>query len=158
MWPLCRLWGSPRGRFPACGSPVPWLGPNPDVPLRARAEATGNASAWPPLAAVSSGAWIDTCIEKWTNILAKEVGVAADAAEQFNIHEAKTNLSRIVERVERGEEIVISRAGHPVAKVVPLVRRVNRTAGGSLRGVDLGADWDSDETNAAIADDFGMPR
>ncbi|MBF6349720.1 MULTISPECIES: type II toxin-antitoxin system Phd/YefM family antitoxin [Nocardia] len=84
--------------------------------------------------------------------------MAGNAAEQFNIHEAKTNLSRIVERVERGEEIVISRAGHPVAKVVPLVRRANRTARGSLRGVDLGADWDSDATNAAIADDFGIPR
>lgn len=41
-------------------------------------------------------------------------------AEQFNIHEAKTQLSRIIERVERGEEIVISRAEKPIAKVVPL--------------------------------------
>ncbi|MGI5221754.1 type II toxin-antitoxin system Phd/YefM family antitoxin [Nocardia sp. CA-290969] len=80
------------------------------------------------------------------------------AAEQFDIHEAKTNLSRIVERVERGEEI-ICRAGHPVAKVVPLVRRVNRTGWGSLRNtLTLGAEWDSDATNAQIADDFGMPR
>ena len=35
------------------------------------------------------------------------------AAAQFNIHEAKTNLSRIIERVEHGEEIIISRAGRP---------------------------------------------
>lgn len=80
------------------------------------------------------------------------------AAEQFNIHEAKTNLSRIVERVERGEEIIISRAGHPVAKVVPLVRRVHRTGRGSLRTqLTLGDGWDSVETNAAIADDFEAP-
>ena len=39
---------------------------------------------------------------------------------QFNIHDAKTNLSRIIERVEHGEEIIISRAGTPVAKVIPL--------------------------------------
>lgn len=85
--------------------------------------------------------------------------MTGNAAEQFNIHEAKTNLSRIVERVERGEEIVISRAGHPVAKVVPLVRRADRTGRGSLRGVlTLGTDWDSEETNNAIADDFGLPR
>ncbi|WP_039821859.1 type II toxin-antitoxin system Phd/YefM family antitoxin [Nocardia testacea] len=85
--------------------------------------------------------------------------MASSAAEQFNIHEAKTNLSRIVERVERGEEIVISRAGHPVAKVVPLVRRADRTGRGSLRGtLVLEADWDSDETNEAIADEFGISR
>ncbi|WP_227998028.1 type II toxin-antitoxin system Phd/YefM family antitoxin [Nocardia australiensis] len=85
--------------------------------------------------------------------------MSGNAAEQFNIHEAKTNLSRIIDRVEHGEEIVISRAGHPVAKVVPLVRRVDRTAGGSLRGrLVLTPDWDSEQTNAAIADDFGMTR
>jgi prevent-host-death family protein len=75
----------------------------------------------------------------------------------FNMHDAKTHLSRIIERVERGEEIVIDRAGVPVARVVPLVRRVNRTAVGSLAGqVDLSGDWDSPRTNAEIAADFGL--
>ncbi|WP_280209199.1 type II toxin-antitoxin system Phd/YefM family antitoxin [Nocardia cyriacigeorgica] len=60
--------------------------------------------------------------------------MSGSAAEQFNIHDAKTNLSRIIERVEHGEEIIISRAGHPVAKVVPLKRRVDRRGRGSLRG------------------------
>ncbi|WP_378736221.1 type II toxin-antitoxin system Phd/YefM family antitoxin [Nocardia brasiliensis] len=82
--------------------------------------------------------------------------MSGGAAEQYNIHDAKTNLSRIIERVERGEEIVISRAGHPVAKVVPLIRKGNRGGRGSLRGrLVLAPDWDSDETNAQIADDFG---
>ncbi len=36
------------------------------------------------------------------------------------MHEAKTHLSRLVERVEGGEEIVISRAGKPAAKLVPV--------------------------------------
>ncbi len=81
--------------------------------------------------------------------------MSAEAAH-FNMHDAKTHLSRIIERVENGEEIIIDRAGTPVAKVIPLVRRVNRTAIGSLAGqVDLSGDWDSPETNAAIADDFG---
>ena len=40
--------------------------------------------------------------------------------ERINMHEAKTHLSRLVERVEAGEEIVISRAGRPVAKLVPI--------------------------------------
>jgi prevent-host-death family protein len=37
-----------------------------------------------------------------------------------NVHEAKTHLSRLLERVERGEEIVIARAGKPVARLVPV--------------------------------------
>lgn len=36
-----------------------------------------------------------------------------------NMHEAKTQLSRLVQRVEAGEEIVVGRAGRPVAKLVP---------------------------------------
>jgi prevent-host-death family protein len=40
-----------------------------------------------------------------------------------NIHEAKTHLSRLVERVESGEEVVIARAGRPVARLVPLGAR-----------------------------------
>lgn len=80
-------------------------------------------------------------------------------AEQFNIHDAKTHLSRILERVERGEEIVISRAGTPVAKMIPLPRRKERKGRGSLKGtLWLADDWDSPEVNDAIADDFGMPR
>lgn len=82
-----------------------------------------------------------------------------EAAAQFNIHDAKTNLSKIIERVEHGEEIVISRAGSPVAKVIPLDRRVDRPGRGSLRDMlVLAEDWDSDEVNEAIAADFGpMP-
>ncbi|MBO3752644.1 type II toxin-antitoxin system Phd/YefM family antitoxin [Streptosporangiaceae bacterium NEAU-GS5] len=83
--------------------------------------------------------------------------MSAEAAAQFNIHDAKTNLSRIIERVEHGEEIIISRAGTPVAKVVPLRRTVNRTGRGSLRGrLTMADDWDSLETNEAIAHDFGL--
>jgi len=79
-----------------------------------------------------------------------------EAAAQFNIHDAKTNLSRIIDRVEHGEEIIISRAGTPVAKVVPLVRTVHRRGRGSLRGsLVVADDWDSAEVNASIADDFG---
>jgi prevent-host-death family protein len=82
--------------------------------------------------------------------------MSSEPVSQFNIHEAKTKLSRIVERVERGEEIVISRAGQPVAKVVPLPRKVHRTGRGSLRGqLVVADDWDSPEVNAAVAESFG---
>jgi antitoxin (DNA-binding transcriptional repressor) of toxin-antitoxin stability system len=60
-------------------------------------------------------------------------------------------------KVEQGGEVVISRAGKPVAKVVPLSTSVQRTGRGSLKGtLVLADDWDSAETNAAIAADFGM--
>ncbi|WP_433610521.1 type II toxin-antitoxin system Phd/YefM family antitoxin [Dactylosporangium sp. CA-139114] len=78
-------------------------------------------------------------------------------AAAFNIYDAKTNLSRIIDRVEHGEEIVISRAGTPVAKVVPLSRRVNRAGRGSLAGrLTMDEDWDSSDVNDAIARDFGL--
>jgi prevent-host-death family protein len=83
--------------------------------------------------------------------------MSGDAAAQFNIHDAKTNLSRIIERVEHGEEIIISRAGRPVAKVIPLAGSVQRTGRGSLRGqLTLAPDWDSDAVNESIAAGFGM--
>jgi prevent-host-death family protein len=79
-----------------------------------------------------------------------------ELAASFNIHEAKTQLSRIVERVERGEEVIISRAGTPVAKVVPLTGILRRRGRGMLRGrLELSDDWDSSSVNEAIADDFG---
>ncbi len=82
--------------------------------------------------------------------------MSADAAH-YDIQDAKTHLSHIIERVARGGEIIIDRAGTPVARVIPLVRRTNRTAIGSLAGqVDLSGDWDSPQTNAEIAADFGV--
>jgi prevent-host-death family protein len=49
-----------------------------------------------------------------------------------NIHEAKTHLSRLLERVEAGESIVIARAGRPIADLVPHTRR--RVTLGALQG------------------------
>jgi len=37
----------------------------------------------------------------------------------YNVHEAKTHLSRLLALVEAGEEIVLSRAGAPIAKIIP---------------------------------------
>lgn len=83
--------------------------------------------------------------------------MSADAADHYNMHDAKTHLSRIIERVIRGEEIIIDRAGKPVAKIIPLVSRIDRSSIGSLAGLlDLSVDWDSPDTNAEIAADFGI--
>jgi prevent-host-death family protein len=78
-----------------------------------------------------------------------------EAARQYNVHEAKTHFSRILEQVATGEEVVISKAGEPVAKVVPLRARVKRTGRGSLQG-QIRINDDFDELPDDIADAFGM--
>jgi prevent-host-death family protein len=59
----------------------------------------------------------------------------------FNVHEAKTHLSRLLERVARGEEIIIAKSGRPVAKLVPVAAEPRRP--GRLKGrIRLGPDFD----------------
>lgn len=70
-----------------------------------------------------------------------------------NIHEAKTHLSRLVERVEAGEEVVIARAGRPVARLVPFTTRTRARAPGLWRGrVHLSPDFD--RTDEELLDAF----
>jgi prevent-host-death family protein len=60
-----------------------------------------------------------------------------------NMHEAKTTLSQLVEQVENGEEVVLARAGKPVARVVP-IRNVGRRVLGQWRGkVRMSDDFDA---------------
>jgi prevent-host-death family protein len=73
-------------------------------------------------------------------------------AEPVNIHDAKTHLSRLVERVEAGEEITIARAGRPVARLVPYRRRTEPRVPGLWKNrIKLADDWDAPAVNAAIA-------
>ena len=55
-------------------------------------------------------------------------------AKPVNIHAAKTHFSRLVERAARGEEIVIARAGRPVARLGPLVSAARPRRPGLLKG------------------------
>lgn len=50
-----------------------------------------------------------------------------------NIHEAKTHLSRLLEKVSQGEEVVIARAGKPVARLVAVTERPTRRTPGSAK-------------------------
>jgi prevent-host-death family protein len=60
-----------------------------------------------------------------------------------NMHEAKTNLSQLIEQVERGEEIVLARAGKPVARIVAL-RATERRQLGQWKGrVRMSDDFDA---------------
>ena len=66
-------------------------------------------------------------------------------ATQVNIFEAKTNLSKLIELVEQGQEIVIARAGKPVARLTQLEPTKRPIRYGGLKGKI----W--------IADDFDAP-
>jgi prevent-host-death family protein len=64
---------------------------------------------------------------------------------EVNIHEAKTHLSRLLERVAMGEEVIIAKAGKPVAKLVP-IKQTNR-----------GFRFGSAKGKIIIGDDFNDP-
>ena len=63
---------------------------------------------------------------------------------EVSVHEAKTHLSRLLSRVAAGEEIVITRAGKPIAKLVPIQPRPRRVLG-------------QDEGLFEVPDDFDAP-
>jgi len=63
-----------------------------------------------------------------------------------NVHEAKTHLSRLLNRVATGEEITIAKAGRAVARLVPVTDAVEpRTP-----GMDAGKIWISDDFDAPL--------
>jgi prevent-host-death family protein len=66
-------------------------------------------------------------------------------AVMVNIHEAKTNLSKLLARVGAGEEVIITNAGVPVARLVPITPKPSERKPGRLAG------------KATIAPDFNDP-
>jgi prevent-host-death family protein len=71
------------------------------------------------------------------------------ASKTVNVHEAKTHLSRLLKRVEGGEEVVIARAGRAVARLVPVARSAKR-----VLGEDKGRGWIADDFDAPLPDDI----
>jgi len=62
----------------------------------------------------------------------------------YNLYEAKTSLSRLVDRAARGEEIILSKAGKPMAKLVPFHQSPEpRQPGGWEGRVRISDDFDS---------------
>lgn len=67
-----------------------------------------------------------------------------------NIHEAKTHFSKLLQRVAAGEEIVIAKAGQPVARLVPLEQSLQKRMPGTAKGQV----WISPDFNAPLPDDL----
>jgi prevent-host-death family protein len=70
---------------------------------------------------------------------------------EVNIHEAKTHLSRLLQRVAAGEEVTIARSGVPVARLVAVEAKKKATR---LLGMDRGRIWIADDFNAPLPDDL----
>jgi len=73
---------------------------------------------------------------------------------EVNIHEAKTHLSRLLERVAMGEEVVIAKAGKPVAKLVALEKHPKKRILGSAKGEFVVPDDFNDPLPKEIEDLF----
>ena len=63
----------------------------------------------------------------------------------YNVHQAKTHLSRLLERVAEGEDVVIAKAGVPVARLVPIARTDEKRVLGTEKG------------RLIVAEDFDAP-
>lgn len=64
---------------------------------------------------------------------------------KINVHEAKTHFSKLLERVNNGEEVIIAKAGSPIARLVPIGEKPKKRVVGSAQG------------KVAIADNFDVP-
>jgi prevent-host-death family protein len=70
---------------------------------------------------------------------------------EVNIHEAKTHLSRLLQRVASGEEITIAHAGKPVARLLPIAPENKKIR---PLGMDRGKIWIADDFDAPLPDDL----
>jgi prevent-host-death family protein len=76
----------------------------------------------------------------------------------YNVHEAKSGLSRLLKETERGEEVIIMRNGEPVAKLVPYRRRRQKKiklgfAAGLVKEID--PNWWKAMTDEEVDEMFG---
>lgn len=82
------------------------------------------------------------------------------ASTQVNLYEAKTQLSSLVERAAKGEEIVIAKAGKPMAKLIPMMEKESEREplpfGQNLLGISyIADDFDAPLSEDVLAD-FGL--
>jgi prevent-host-death family protein len=66
-----------------------------------------------------------------------------------SVYEAKTHLSKLIARVEQGGDVVITRSGRPVARLV----RVRADVGERVLGIDAGRGWIAPDFDAPLPDD-----
>jgi prevent-host-death family protein len=81
----------------------------------------------------------------------------SQTVRRVGVHEAKTHLSRLLREVEAGKEVVVTRGGVPVARIVPAETVPGASSYGLFRGqFEIGDDFDADSD--FLADLFDVPR
>jgi prevent-host-death family protein len=83
---------------------------------------------------------------KWT----QSTTLVHNAFMEVNIHEAEANFAKLLQRAEAGEEIIIARAGTPVAKLVPAEPKKKKRK----LGIDAGKIYIADDFDAPLPDDI----
>jgi prevent-host-death family protein len=79
--------------------------------------------------------------------------------KEVNVHEAKTQLSRLLQRVTAGEEIVIANRGVPVARLVPVPRaKTHRELGIESGHLKVADDFDAPLPKALLAAFHGLEK
>ena len=72
-----------------------------------------------------------------------------------NIHEAKTQFSKLIERAIAGEEVIVARNGHPLVRLTPVVSEMPVRSPGKWKGqVRISSDFD--ELPVDVMEAFGM--
>jgi prevent-host-death family protein len=75
---------------------------------------------------------------------------------QVNIHQTKTNLSKLLQRMAAGEEIIIAKAGVPIAKLVPILAESPKRQLGLYRGeIWIAPDFDAPLPDDVLAGFYG---
>jgi prevent-host-death family protein len=74
---------------------------------------------------------------------------------EVNIHEAKTHLSRLLAKVAAGEEVIIAKAGKPVAKLVKIDARPKRVLGSATGTIKFTPGWDAPMTDEEFEEFIG---
>jgi prevent-host-death family protein len=72
-----------------------------------------------------------------------------------NISEAKAELSSLIAMVQRGDEVILAKAGKPVAKIIPYSGAAGKRVPGSMEG-EIWIAPDFDQLPADMAEAFGM--
>jgi prevent-host-death family protein len=66
---------------------------------------------------------------------------------EVNIHEAKTQLSKLIERAVLGEEVIIAKAGKPLVKLVKIKPKAKRILGSAAGTIEFVEGWDKPMTD-----------
>ena len=71
--------------------------------------------------------------------------------DPVNVYEAKTNLSKLIDRALAGEDVVIARSGRPLVRLVPIRTPAGRVAGSARGQIQMAADFDDLPAEVAAA-------